>query len=183
MSNMYTSKYPTIVSDKSLNSPNDGMIKKITVEEYYDLKHHTHSISDLSTDEGNMSYDEMQVVINNLTEITNAYDTTIKEQQNLITQLRESNTTLQNTVNELTETVNNTGDTILHQNDIIQRLEADITEFKALIATQNETIDVMKKEMINMTTVSDWDVEKPGNQDIEGNDLGTFMGYTVTEIN
>lgn len=182
MSNMYTSKYPTIVSDKSVNSPNDGMIKKITVEEYYDLKHHTHSISDLSTDEGDMSYDEMQMVVNNLTETTNAYDTIIKEQQNFITQLQESNNTLQQTVNELTETVNNASDIINNQNDIIQRLEADTTELRALIATQNETIDAMKKEMINMASVSDWDVEKPGNQDVEGNDLGTFMGYTVTEI-
>ena len=43
MPKKYTSKYPAIVKDTNTNSANDAMIKKITVEEYYDLTHHTHS--------------------------------------------------------------------------------------------------------------------------------------------
>lgn len=140
MAKKYTSKYPAVVTDKNVNSVNDSMIKKITVEEYYDLKHHTHSMSDLTTDEDGMSYTEMQDVINNLNNI-------IKE-----------------------------------QSDVIQKLEADTTELKALIISQNETINVMKKEMDNMASIADWDALKPGNQDVEGNDLGTLMGFNMTEI-
>lgn len=182
MSNPYVSKYPTIVADKTINSVNESMIKKITVEEYYDLKHHTHNISNLAVGEGSMSYNEMETIVNNLLETVNKYDATIQEQQNYIIELQQSNNTMQSTINTLTETVNNASDTILQQNDIIQRLEADTTEFKRLIAIQNDTINVMKTEMENMTSVGDWDIETPGIQDHEGNTLGELMGFTMTEI-
>ena len=133
MAKNYTSKYPTIVTDKATNSANGSMIKKITVEEYYDLKHHTHPVSDLTIDEGGMTYKEMQDTINNL-------------------------------------------------NSVIQKIEASNAELKNLINTQNETIKSMQKEMANMASIADWDVEKPGNQDLEGNNLGTIMGFNMTEI-
>lgn len=154
MSKKYTSKYPTIVVDKSTNSANDSMIKKITVEEYYDLKHHTHSIADLSVSEDGMTYGEMQTMVVELSQTINSLNDIIEQQNNIIKQ----------------------------QNDIVQRLEADTTELKRLINVQNNTINEMKQEIANMTSVSDWDVEKPGNQDINGNDLGTLMGFNMTEI-
>lgn len=129
----YTSKYPTVVTDQNINSANGSMIKKITVEEYYDLKHHTHSMSDIAVDEGSMTFEEMQSTINQMSQ----------------------------TINGLTTTIN----TLQEENSALR-----------------EAINTINKEMVNMATVSDWDVEKPGNQDIKGNDLGTLMGFRMTEI-
>lgn len=42
----YTSKYPEIVTDREMNSPNNPPVS-ITVEQLYDLYHHTHKLSDL----------------------------------------------------------------------------------------------------------------------------------------
>jgi TolA-binding protein len=147
MATRYTSKYPTIVIDKSANSVNESMVQKITVEQYYDFMHHTHDISAMTVSEGNMSYDEMQTTINQLNQTLNGLNTTIEQ-----------------------------------QNEIIKKLEADTTEFKKLIAVQNEIINTIKADMENMASVSDWDVETPGDQDINGNTLGTLMGFTMTEI-
>ena len=146
-SNLYTSKYPRIIVDKRANSVNDSLKKVLTIEEFYDIMHHTHPVSVLTVNEGEMTYNEMQNTVNNLTEKLNTYDTTINQQQ-----------------------------------EIIKKLEADTTELRNLIKTQNNIIQTMKTEMENMASVSDWDVEKPGIQDANGNDLGTFMGYKVTEI-
>lgn len=154
MSNTYVSKYPSIVVDKSTNSVNESLKKVMTVEEYYDLKHHTHSISSLAVDEGSMTYNEMQTTVNELSE----------------------------TINNLNDIIQQNNNTIKEQNDIIQKLETDTTELKQLIDSQNEIINSMKEEIANMASVSDWDVTTPGNQDINGNDLGTLMGFTMTEI-
>lgn len=134
MGNKYTSKFPKILIDKKGNSPNESLQKKITIEEYYDLMHHTHNISTLIIDEDGTTYQEVQDTINKLNgEITNL--------RNTVQELQKSN-------NELKE--------------IVQNLTGEIT---------------------NTPAVSDWDVEKPGNQDIDGNDLGTIMGYNLSEIN
>lgn len=63
MSDMYTSKYPKILIDTNTNSVNDSMLQKITVEQYYDLLHHTHDISSISIGEGSMSYAELQSMV------------------------------------------------------------------------------------------------------------------------
>ena len=125
MSHVYTSVYPTIIIDDRPNSVNDSMQKKITVEEYYDLMHHTHDISSLTNNNG-MTYDEIV-----------------------------------NTINELKST-------IAEQQKIINNLSNDIAN--------------LNNEVSNMPPVSDWDVETPGIQDANGNDLGTIMGFDVTEI-
>lgn len=154
MSNIYVSKYPSIVVDKSTNSVNESLKKVMTVEEYYDLKHHTHDISSLAVSDGNMTYNELQTLVTEMSDIINNLNDTIEQQ----------NTTIE------------------QQNDIIQRLEADTTELKELINTQNNVINKIKLEMENMASVSDWDIETPGIQDAEGNTLGDLMGFTMTEL-
>lgn len=124
--NTYVSKYPRIIIDKRSNSPNDSLQKKITIEEFYDLMHHTHKISDLINDGGDISYEEIQ--------------------------------------------------------SIILGLQQEIKELKAIIQTQQATIEGIKTELVNTASISDWDVETPGNQDINGDTLGSFMGFDVTEI-
>lgn len=42
----YASKYPEIETDRTMNSPNNPPVS-ITVEQLYDLYHHTHKLSDL----------------------------------------------------------------------------------------------------------------------------------------
>ena len=136
MSNTYTSSYPTIIIDKRSNSVNESLQKKITIEEYYDLMHHTHKMSSIIND--------------------------IDSEDGTGTSFSE----MQKTINELLTTVN---------------------ELKTTIATQQNTIDELKETIQSIetsegVTVSDWDVNTPGNQDVDGNDLGTLMGLTMTEI-
>jgi hypothetical protein len=127
MNNMHTSKYPAIIVDSRGNSVNESLQMRLTIEQYYDLTHHTHDISSLAIGENAMTYEQMQEQISTL-------NNTVETQQN--------------TINELTESI------------------------KAL------------KELIknSIPLVSDWDVEKEGTQDINGNDLGTLMGFNMTEI-
>ena len=44
----YQSKYNEIVTDNRANSPISNKIVTLTLEQYYDLLHHTHKISDMS---------------------------------------------------------------------------------------------------------------------------------------
>ena len=90
MAERYTSKYPTIVIDQRTNSVNESMIKKITVEEYYDLKHHTHSISDLAVDDGGISYDQMQTMITEMSTTINQLNDIIQQQNNTIKQFNDT---------------------------------------------------------------------------------------------
>ena len=46
MAKAYTSEYPEVVMDRDTNSANSGMIKRVTVEEWYDLLHHTHKVEE-----------------------------------------------------------------------------------------------------------------------------------------
>ena len=43
----YQSKYNKIVMDNQENSPNSNIVVRLTLEQYYDLLHHTHKISDI----------------------------------------------------------------------------------------------------------------------------------------
>ena len=133
MSNLYNSKYPTILVDTKSNSVNDSLKKVLTIEEYYDLMHHNHNISNLEVNEGDISFDEMQNMMKSLNETIN--------------ELRKTITAQQETISELTKNIE----------DIIEELK-------------------------NVASISDWDVTIPGNQDANGNTLGTLMGFTMTEI-
>ena len=154
MSNTYVSKYPSIVVDKAANSVNESLKKVVTVEEYYDLRHHTHDIATLAVAEGSMTYNEMQTTVTELLETINDLNTTVQEQNNTI---QEQN------------------NTIVEQNNTIKRIEEANEELRKAIETINN-------ELSNMASISDWDVETPGNQDANGNNLGDLMGFTMTEI-
>ncbi len=123
----YSSQYPKIIMDTSTNSVNDSLAKKLTVEEYYDLLHHTHTVSSLiGSVGGDASYDGITNIVN----------------------------TLSDTVNSLVNTVQ----------------------------IQQETINELKAQLNSLIHVKDWDVNTPGNQDVNGNDLGELMGFQMTEI-
>ena len=47
MDKSHLSKYPEIEIDKIPNSTNSNMTFPITIEQYYDLMHHTHKASDI----------------------------------------------------------------------------------------------------------------------------------------
>lgn len=49
----YTSEYPEITMDKDKNSVNDNMIRQMTIEEWYDLLHHTHKVNEFVDEQGN----------------------------------------------------------------------------------------------------------------------------------
>ena len=154
MSNIYTSRYPSIKTDTRPNSAIESVLKKLTVEEYYDLKHHTHDIDSLVTVDGSMTFTELQTTVVGLTELVNNLNTVLPEQNDIIQE----------------------------QKNIINKMEADTTELKQLINLQNETINTIKAELDNVASISDWNVEKPGVQDINDNDLGELMGFKMTEI-
>ena len=131
----FRSKYPEIVVDKNPNSIiADKMIKKLTVEEYYDIMHHTHTSSDITGgEEAGATITQMQ--------------TKVEELNTLVTEM---------------ETV------IQTQDEAIKTLE--------------KTIEEIREVVTNATTVADWDVTKPGNQDIEGNDVDVLTSVDVSDI-
>ena len=54
MAKRYGATYPRIVMDESVNYPNARFnIKRITVEEWNDLLHHTHKKSEIVNEDGN----------------------------------------------------------------------------------------------------------------------------------
>lgn len=81
----YISQYPEITIDKSNNSPN-SMQYKLAQEEFYDLMHHTHKLSDLLI-EGNNN--NPQEIINNLINDVNELKNIIKTQNEIINKLVE----------------------------------------------------------------------------------------------
>ena len=112
MAKEFNSKYPTIVMDKRSNSVNESMIKKLTVEEYYDLLHHTHKMSDVISDDDTVSYDEIQTTIEELSQTINSLNDTINEYQNTIQRLEADTTELRNTIATQQETINTLKDEI-----------------------------------------------------------------------
>ena len=85
------SKYPLIVIDKRQNSPNLNRTKTLTVEEYYDLLHHTHHSSDIIGGEGGESP--------SIDELIN----TINEMKNTITTLTARVVALENAAEDITD--------------------------------------------------------------------------------
>lgn len=96
----YTSDYPEITMDGARNSVNTGMIKQITIEEWYDLLHHTHKVDEfvdkdlnkvrslavpLDTESEDLPLDQQIVsMINTLTDKVNALTEKVNSQQQII---------------------------------------------------------------------------------------------------
>ena len=158
----YTSKYPRIIMDSIGNSANESMKKTLTVEEYYDLLHHTHDAASIVNNHtGDTSYSELQTSVAETQQIVN----NLKQ---MIEQLTTNNNDLQQTVNTL--------------NTTIEELTNNNAELRAIMKTQAESIEVIQKEMESLAPISDWDAETPGNQDVNGNTIGTLMGFDMQEI-
>ena len=107
-----TYKWPEIQLDQQTNLPNAaGIIKKITAEEWADMKRHTHKISDILDANGNelgsdasgniVSYDD--------TEIRNL----IGQLQNSINTLVQENKLLKQRVQTLENSSSSSGDGLL----------------------------------------------------------------------
>lgn len=92
MSQQYTGKYPKIITDESTNSPNQNMYVRLTVEQYYDLLHHTHNASDI-------------IGINNEGSVEPTDSETIQELQSTVETLTETVTTLQNAIGDISEKI------------------------------------------------------------------------------
>lgn len=94
MSQQYMGKYPKIVTDESSNSPNQNMYVRFTVEQYYDLLHHTHNASDI-------------IGINNEGQIEPSNPTEIAELQSTIKTLTQTTQMLQNAIDNINKKVDN----------------------------------------------------------------------------
>lgn len=91
----YTSIYPKIITDDKGNSVNESLAKKLTIEEYYDLLHHTHSVTDLVIS-GGMSYDELQNTVKTLSEMLNNLIGIVQVQQVTIDEMKAEMATIAN---------------------------------------------------------------------------------------
>ena len=162
MPHIYKSKYPKIIVDKDANSVNDQLQKKMTIEEYYDILHHTHDIESLSNSSG----------------------TTIQEMYNTILETQQ-------TLNDFRSTIEQQNDIIEQQNKIIQEQQNIVNNISEENEEVKRKVAELANEIINIPSVSDWDASAPGIQDMNGdtvaatsnNDsLGTIMGFDMQEL-
>ena len=108
MAKAYTSEYPEVVMDRDTNSANSGMIKRVTVEEWYDLLHHTHKVEEFVNKDlervealavpvnpeegggsGGMDSSVEQQILNQIAQLTSKVETltqTVESQQAIIEQ-------------------------------------------------------------------------------------------------
>ena len=111
MSNIYSSKYPNVLIDKRGNSVNQSLQKRLTIEEYYDLVHHTHNMSDIVMDigegEGN-NYTELMSSMSKLNDRINQLVSTVETQQKTIEDQKKTIESLTQTVEELKDDIINT---------------------------------------------------------------------------
>lgn len=93
----FESKYPEIVIDKDPNSPNSRMIHNLTVEQYYDLMHHTHENIGTGDPSADSTYKEilekvnsMQGTIKTITEENNSLKQEINSMKNEISDIKSN---------------------------------------------------------------------------------------------
>ena len=132
----YKSKYPKIIVDANKSTHfNNALNYNITIEEFYDLMHHTHSLSDLIGNSDEIVDGDIQATVLNLANVVNELKQTIEAQQGIITELKEKTKTQEETINQLSKQI----DSIVDGDE---------------------------------DTYIDWDLEKEGIQDLEGNTIG-----------
>lgn len=108
----YQSKYPEIVIDNNPNSGVSSMTFPITIEQFYDLMHHTHKVSDIIMEGGGGSIEEGVINeinnnINDLKQETQEQSQTIVQLNQTIIQQNETIILLTEQLQELQEKVNN----------------------------------------------------------------------------
>lgn len=108
--NDYQSKYNEIVTDTRNNSPISNRIVTLTLEQYYDLLHHTHKISDIiggSAGGGSTTDPEL---VNKIEELTKKVNELTLAQTKNTESISQINTKLEkiNTDNSLNVVVDDT---------------------------------------------------------------------------
>lgn len=86
-------KYSKIIIDQNPNNSNNTMQRKLSIEEYCDLMHHTHKISDLIND-----IDDNDVESSNALLVIAELKSIIQTQQNTINELKETIDSLKNQI-------------------------------------------------------------------------------------
>jgi chromosome condensin MukBEF ATPase and DNA-binding subunit MukB len=112
----------------------------MTIEEFYDLMHHTHSISDL-VGGSDVVEGDIQATVLNLVNTVNELKQTIEDQKNIINELTIKSKEQEETINQVSQQVED------NKNKID--------------GTTENGIDII-----------DWDIEKEGIQDLDGNTIG-----------
>ena len=100
------SKYPEIIIDKDNNSVNKDHNIVLTVEQYYDLLHHTHNTSDIIGSESSMQ--------------------TISEVQENILQLKNTIASLKLSIDEIKQQLNDMNEDV-NDYDVLTAGIQDIT--------------------------------------------------------
>lgn len=103
----YTSKYEEILIDKSNQSVNPSLKHELTVEEYFDLLHHTHTASSIvqSSDTG-AQLQSSEEILDKLNESLDALRTQSELITNLTAQIEAQNETISNMQKSI-DTLNN----------------------------------------------------------------------------
>ena len=104
MDKSHLSKYPEIEIDKIPNSTNSNMTFPITIEQYYDLMHHTHKASDIII-EGQGTDQIDNIIIDNLNTNIQELKETTEKQNEIIVKQTKSIETLTKQVKDLQDTI------------------------------------------------------------------------------
>lgn len=161
----YGSKFPLITIDNETNYQNaSNGIRYITIEEYQDIMHHTHKVSDLVDADGNfIDGDSIPSGGGSSSGISKAdFDALTETVINLSTKvvnLESENVTLKNKVT----TIENENVTLSGK---VTTLENENAELKSQIQELSENVGN------GDLSIGDWDVDQPGKQDAEGNTIG-----------
>ena len=168
---LYSPKFPKIQLDSFINYPNAANnIVKITVEEWQDLLHHTHKVTDILDTEGNFIGSDLDISVSG-----GVNEETFNE--------------LKNTVESQAETIATQAETISTQSGIIENLQTIVEANSSTIETQQSAIETLQglveslQSQINALDpnsgsslqglqVGDWDLDQEGIQDEYGNTIG-----------
>lgn len=86
---IYGATFPKVTLDTNINYPNAHFnIKRITVEEWNDILHHTHKASEILDDDGNMSSSTIaRVTVEEYTEMKESIQTLIEQNTELMSRI------------------------------------------------------------------------------------------------
>ena len=108
MNQSHQSQYPEIVMDNHNNSVNHNMTYPLTIEEYYDLLHHTHKLEDIIIEWGTGGSGSISDAV------VNALNIKIDNLSKQVTDQQQTITSMQNTIKQ--------------QDQTIQKLQSDLQD-------------------------------------------------------
>jgi len=162
----YSYKFPEINMDNTTNYPSAaGIIKKITAEEWADMLHHTHKITEIVDANGNKLGSGADGTIT-------AYDDT--EIKASISTLESKVQTLENNQSQPVEEYDDT-----ELKGLIQTLQQQVANLIEENTTLKESVTTLQSKVQTLENNSsastdgliiDYDIDKQGTQDIHGND-------------